>query len=285
MKTLNWILPTNLIRASESVNAAITIIQKLLRKNIAYQVKGCVYLNISKFPDFGKLSRFNKTKMLEVAKDFEEDLNNPDKKDPLDITLWRGSEFNQGKHIPIFQSPFGPGRPGWHIECSSMAISTLGQQIDIHGGGKDLIFPHHESEIAQSEAATGEIPFAKTWMHTGTVYYKKEKMSKSKGNLVMVSDLLRKYSGNAIRWLLLSNHWRKDWEFKDEDLRLAQENVNKVEDKLKHQNSRFGDNPKELMEFTKIMDQNLDTPKALKFLLQKPNKKTYEILGFKLEEV
>jgi cysteinyl-tRNA synthetase len=277
MKALNWNIPNQLIKASENIPAAINMIQNLLNNKVAYQVNGSVYLEILKFPNFGKLSGFSRNKMLKFAKDFEEDVDNPAKKDPLDITLWRSSEPNQEKHIPIFQSPFGPGRPGWHIECSSMAVSTLGQQIDIHGGGKDLIFPHHESEIVQSEAATKKFPFAKTWIHTGTVYFKREKMSKSKANLVMVSELLKKYSGNSIRWLILSNHWSKDWEFKEEDLKIAEDNIKAVQRKLKHQ---LKDNPDDLGRFIKIMNQNLNTPKALELLIKKPNKKIYEVLGF-----
>lgn len=279
MKTLNWISPTNLIKASESNEAIIEIIQKLLQKNMAYQVNGSVYLNISKFPSYGKLSKLNRDQMLKTAREFEEDLTNPEKIDPLDITLWRCAVPNQEKHIPIFNSPFGPGRPGWHIECSSIAISTLGPQIDIHGGGKDLIFPHHESEIVQSEGATGEIPFAKTWMHTGTVYYNRAKMSKSKNNLVMVSDLLKQYSGNAIRWLLLSNHWKNDWEFKEESLKNAQEEINNIEEKLKQIKPQ--DDSGQIKEFEELMEQNLDTPKALKLLLKKPDKRIFEVLGFK----
>lgn len=228
MKTLNWMFPTNYIKASESIPWMIDIIQKLLVKKIAYNVNGSVYLDVTKKEDFGKLSRFSKDKMLEIAKDFEEDIANPEKKHPLDISLWRSAKPTDAKHIPFFTSPFGKGRPGWHIECSAMAIGTLGKQIDIHGGGKDLIYPHHESEIAQSEGATGKTPFAKYWLHTGTVGYRGQKMSKSKGNLVIVSDLLKKYSPNAIRYLLLSHHYREDWEFTESQLDTAEKTTKRI---------------------------------------------------------
>ncbi len=279
MKTLNWIFPDYLVKASEKIDEMIDLIQKLLNKNLAYQIQGSVYLDISKFPDYGKLSKFSRKKMLKIARDFEEDLKNPDKKDPLDITLWKATSPKQEKHIPVFSSPFGYGRPGWHIECSAMAISTLGEQIDIHGGGKDLIFPHHEAEIVQSQGATGKIPFVKKWMHTGTVYYKNSKMSKSKGNLVMVSDLLKKYSPNAIRWLILSNHWRKNWEFKEENLKKAQKEVNQIEFFI----ARNGATKQSTLEqFRNLMDNDLNTPKVLKLLLKNPSREIYKILGFKL---
>src|SRR3989344_7439486 len=228
MSSLNWLKPNNYIKASEYIGPMIILINKLLQNGLAYQKNGSVYFDISKKKDFGKLSKLTRNEMLKISKDFDENIENPDKVDPLDFTLWRAEETNQPSHIPSFKSPFGNGRPGWHIECSAMSISTLGEQIDIHGGGKDLMFPHHEAEIAQSEGATGKVPFVKYWLHTGTVFYQGKKMSKSEGNLVMVSDLLKKYSPNAIRWLLLFKHWAKSWEYKEEDLKKAQENVNLV---------------------------------------------------------
>ena len=288
MKALNWTLPDHYLKASENIPQMIDLIKKLLKKRLAYKINGSVYLDIAKFPNFGKLGRLSKDEMMKVAKDFEEDLKNPDKKNPLDITLWRASEKNQPAHIPSFDSPFGKGRPGWHIECSAMSISSLGETIDIHGGGTDLKFPHHEAEIAQSEGATGK-PFAKYWLHTGTVFYQGEKMSKSKGNLVLVSDLLKKYSANAIRWLLLSHHWSKNWEYQEADLIKAQKNVGTVEKVLASQGPALKSLEAEhTWQFSRIMDQNLDTPKALQFLLKlarqdkKGLSKLYKILGFEV---
>lgn len=278
MEALNWTPPTHFLYASREIPSMIALIQKLLGKNLAYIVNGSVNLNIKKFPDFGKLSKLSRDDMLKIAHDFEEDLENPNKKDPLDITLWKTSSSNQPSHIPLFNSPWGSGRPGWHIECSAMAISTLGEQIDIHGAGRDLIFPHHEAEIAQSEGSTGKAPFVKYWLHTGTVAYLGKKMSKSKGNLIMVSDLLKKYSPNAIRYLLLSHHFRDDWEYKEEDLKKAQENI----DLIGNSCVNLKGCKLNIMQFQQIMDNNLDTPKALELLLQNPDKKIFEILGFKI---
>ncbi|HUD45044.1 MAG TPA: cysteine--tRNA ligase [Patescibacteria group bacterium] len=273
MKSLNWIMPTNYLYASKNIPFMIKLIQKLIDNGFAYAVNGSVYLDVIKKKDYGKLSGLDQQQMLKIARDFEEDVDNPDKKNKLDITLWRAAQPDQPTHIPFFNSPFSKGRPGWHLECSAMSISSLGEQIDIHGGGTDLIYPHHEAEIAQSEGATGKIPFAKFWIHTAQVAYQGEKMSKSKGNLVMVSDLLKKYSANAIRWLLLSHHYREPWEFKEEDLENAQKNVDSLKDNLQD-----GDTKK----FSQIMDDDLNTPKVLELLLQAKNKTIFEILGFKI---
>ncbi len=292
MHALNWIHPNHYVNASRHIHHMIDLIQELLEKELAYRRNGSVYLNTAKFPDYGKLSRFSKAKMMKVSLDFEEDLECPEKKNPLDITLWRASTPEQPPHTPAFHSPFGNGRPGWHIECSAMSMEYLGEQIDIHGGGTDLKFPHHEAEIAQSEGSTGKVPFTKYWLHTGTVYYQGAKMSKSKRNLVMVSDLLKKYSPNAIRWLLLSHHWSKPWEYEEKDLIQAQKNVDTIENvilgTIRHSPERTPESNPNTQQFTAILDDNLNTPKALQFLLdlakqkEKEFKSLYEALGFKI---
>lgn len=294
MKTLNWQMPNNYLMASEQINKMIKIIQQLLKNKFAYKAAGNVFFDIKRFPDFGKLSRLSEKEMLILAKEFDEDPDNPLKKHKLDFTLWRASDSNQPKHIPSFDSPFGKGRPGWHIECSAMAISSLGEQIDIHGGGEDLIYPHHEAEIAQSEGATEKIPFAKYWLHTGVISYKKAKMSKSLGNLVLVSGLLKKYSANAIRWMLLSHHYRKSWEFNVSEIQNGQKNFNKVEKYIKEsQVENSGDKDAALQKhFTLYMDNDFQTPEALSFILEliqdnSKNKKfitsALQILGFRLQ--
>lgn len=268
MKALNWTMPDNYLKASEQIASMIRIIRALLNNGFAYQVRGSVYFDIEKKADFGKLSGFSKSKMLKIAKDFEEDIENPDKKNPLDFTLWRASSLNQPAHIPSFESPFSLGRPGWHIECSSMSTSTLGEQIDIHGGGIDLIYPHHEAEIAQSEGATKKIPFARFWMHAGLVAYQGQKMAKSVGNLVMVSDLLKRFSANAIRWVLLSHHYRSPWEFNERELYKVEIALSKLKDT---------DDSSELSKFKSFMDNDLQANLALKNI---KSKKILEILGF-----
>ncbi len=300
MKNLNWTEPTNFLYASGQIKPMISLIEKIIKNGIGYVAGSGVYLDITKDPEFGILSKLSSAEMIAKAKESEEDLGSPNKRHPLDITLWRMATPDQPKHIPSFDSPWGKGRPasgrgspggrpGWHIECSAMAISSLGEQIDIHGGGKDLIYPHHESEIAQSEAATGKVPFVKYWLHSGIVSYQGEKMSKSKGNLVMVADLLKKYSANALRFLLLSHHYREDWEYFEKDIIEAQKKVSFIESAMKNslpakenQSSNFQDS------FIEVMENDLDTRKALDFLYSLAKKgqtqalkKLYYILGFK----
>jgi L-cysteine:1D-myo-inositol 2-amino-2-deoxy-alpha-D-glucopyranoside ligase len=270
MKTLNWIMPNNYLKASEQIDSMIRIIKALLNNGFAYQVGGSVYFDIKKKSDFGKLSNFSKNKMLKIAKEFEEDIGNPNKKNPLDFTLWKASLVNQPVHIPSFESPFGLGRPGWHIECSAMATLTLGDQIDIHGGGIDLIYPHHEAEIAESEGATLKIPFARYWMHVALVSYQGKKMAKSLGNLIMISDLRKRFSANAIRFAILSHHYREPWEFEEKELYEAE----KILGKLKN----AGDDSLELNKFTNFMDNDLQANLVLKNLKRK---RFLKILGFK----
>lgn len=287
MHRLNWIMPDNFLWASAHIPSMIKIIDDLLTNDIAYKANGGVYLDVKKVKNFGKLSGLNNKKMLQIAREFEEDLDNPDKKNPLDITLWRPTAKNHRPHIPSFESPYGPGRPGWHLECSAMAICSLGEQIDIHGGGIDLLYPHHESEIAQSEGASGKIPYAKYWLHNELVSYQGKKMSKSVGNLVLVSDLLQTYSPNAIRYVLLSHHYRAPWEFRESELKAAERKISMIKNVL--EGSFTGDGKSKvdhyLKDFTAAMEDDLDTPIALKILSKSVNKKGVKtmanILGLK----
>lgn len=285
MRQLNWTEPTNYLKASENINSFIILIEKLLANGFAYKTHGSVYFNIDKDKEYGKLSGLKTDKMLKIAGDFDEDIGNPDKRNPLDITLWRAAKSDQQKHIPSFESPFGKGRPGWHIECSAMSMLTLGEQIDIHGGGIDLIFPHHEAEIAQSEGATNKKPFVKYWIHTGNIFYEGEKMSKSKGNLALVSDLLQKYGANAIRWLLLSHHYQKSWEFKEKDLTKAEQIFTKLS--LLISQEKPSENKTLWRMFESAMNNNLNTKKILLLIKNSAEKgdvsfakKALQILGF-----
>ena len=295
MGKLNWRFPNNYLYASEQIDSMVRLIDRLIQNKIAYSVNGNVYLDVSKDKNYGKLSKLSKKEMIKIAKDYEEDVENPNKINPLDITLWRASSSNQTDHIPSFDSHFGKGRPGWHIECSAMAISTLGEQIDIHGGGKDLIFPHHEAEIAQAENATKKPPFVKTWMHAGIISYEGEKMSKSLGNLIMVSDLLKKYSSNTIRWVLLSHHYREDWEFDYKELDNANIIIFEIEKALNAKITVNENDTDYIKQLELFMDDDLDTPKVLNLIheiAQNINsgnaksgaidfvKKALEILGF-----
>lgn len=289
MGHLNWLKPENYLWASQQIPQIIVLIDQLIKKGYAYSVNGAVYLNIKKSNDFGKLSRLNPEEMMILAKQFEEDIDNPNKTNQLDITLWRPTKAGQAEHIPSFESLYGPGRPGWHIECSAMSISSLGGQIDIHGGGVDLIYPHHESEIAQSEGGTGKIPFSKFWIHSQIVSYEGQKMSKSLGNLVLVSDLLNNFTPNAIRYLMLSNHYRMPWEFYESELTSAEKNINIISKHLTGTHTEKVDSSENMRKFEAAMDNDMDTPSALKVFQESAENgkiedaiKIGKILGFDL---
>lgn len=282
MKALNVETPTHFIKATDSIDKVIQIILNLSKKGLIYQKNGNVYFEIKKFKNYGKLSRCTRNQMLILAKERGGNPDDPFKIDPLDFLLWQKSKPSE----PIWDSPWGKGRPGWHIECSAMIHNYLGEQIDIHGGGKDLMYPHHDSEIAQSESYTVKSPFVKFWIHVCMLLYQGEKMAKSLGNLVMIKDLAKIYSGNAVRWLLLSHHYRSPWEYKEEDLKRVQENVELVESVIARNeggpSKRDKQSNSSMQQFIQIMDQDMDTPKALQLLLKSKSKKIYEILGFKL---
>lgn len=208
------ILPPDLEpRATDYVQQMIELIGDLVEKNIAYQGEsGDVYFSISKFPDYGKLSG-NRVEALQAGARKGVDQA---KTAAEDFVLWKSSKPGE----PSWNSPWGPGRPGWHIECSAMSMVNLGRRFDLHGGGKDLIFPHHECEIAQSEAVTGE-QFVNVWLHNGFVRIADEKMSKSVGNFFTIRDMLSQHSGEVIRYYLLLSHYRSPLNYKSEGLKAA----------------------------------------------------------------
>ncbi len=196
-------------RASGHIPEMLALIARLVDAGIAYQVGGDVYFAVGKWPEYGRLSGRD---LAELQAGARVEVN-PDKRDPLDFALWKGAKPGE----PTWDSPWGPGRPGWHIECSAMAGKYLGRAFDIHGGGEDLIFPHHENEIAQSEAATGE-PFARYWLHNAFLELKGEKMAKSVGNVVSPRELLARHRGVVLRYALLGAHYRSPLEFSEEVL-------------------------------------------------------------------
>jgi L-cysteine:1D-myo-inositol 2-amino-2-deoxy-alpha-D-glucopyranoside ligase len=216
------------------------------------------------WPEYGKLSRLSKEEMLPIANERGNDPDDPSKRDPLDFVLWQASKPGE----PAWESPWGLGRPGWHIECSTMAIKYLGETIDVHGGGRDLVFPHHESEIAQAECATGKRPFVRFWMHTAMVRHEGEKMSKSLGNLVMVRDLLKDWSPDALRLYLAAYHYRESWSYNVEGLERAE----RLAQKLRAAAVSAGGGGELLSPapartaFREAMDADLRTPVALKAL-------------------
>ncbi len=205
-------------KATEHIPEIINIVRGLIEKGFAYEADGSVYFAVDKFSGYGKLSGRDKEEMMAGARVGVDER----KRNPLDFVLWKRSKEGE----PFWDSPWGPGRPGWHIECTAMSIKHLGDSFDIHGGGADLLFPHHENEIAQSEAFTGK-PFAKFWVHNGFITIDKEKMSKSLGNFFTIKEVLDRYDPEVLRFFLLSTHYRSPIEFSDEQLREAESSLDR----------------------------------------------------------
>jgi len=255
-------------RATQHMSEIIGMIKKLEDKGIAYNVNGNVFYDVSKFNGYGKLSG-KKTDDLESGSRVE---INEEKKNPLDFSLWKKAKEGE----PYWESPWGKGRPGWHIECSAMSCKHLGDTFDIHGGGNDLIFPHHENEIAQSEGATGK-PFVKYWMHFGFLNINEEKMSKSLGNFFTARDILKKYSPFAIRMFFTQAHYGGPLNFSDELLASAEKGLEKlnnlrtkISDELKSEKTD-GVNPdfnfqKFEDKFVEVMDDDFNTPQGIAVL-------------------
>jgi len=207
-------------KATEEIPKIIEVIQGLVDKGYAYSAGGSVYFRVGNVPDYGKLSR----RSLESMMNAEGALGNDDKENPMDFVLWKAAKPGE----PSWESSWGAGRPGWHIECSVMSLKYLGNTLDIHGGGQDLVFPHHENEIAQSESFTGIKPFVKYWLHNGLVQLGGEKMSKSLGNLVTIREALEKYSADAIRLFVLSSHYRSPLTYSEEALEAAERGLDRL---------------------------------------------------------
>lgn len=219
MAALGLDLPSYQPKATEHIAEMIDVISRLVDKGYAYAADGDVYFCVDKFDPYLKLSKRNLDEMqagarIEVGEK---------KRHPMDFALWKGSKPGE----PFWESPWGQGRPGWHIECSAMSMKYLGETFDIHGGGKDLVFPHHENEIAQSEAANGK-PFANYWVHNGFVNINSEKMSKSLGNFFTIKEVLEKYDAEVLRFFLLSAHYRSPIDFSDQNLREAEAGLERI---------------------------------------------------------
>ena len=197
-------------RATSAIADIRKMIGLVLDRGHAYQSGGSVYFDISTFDRFGQISHLDRDAMLALAAEHGGNPDDPNKRDPLDFVLWQKSAPDE----PAWDSKWGPGRPGWHIECSALAMRELGETVDLHGGGSDLVYPHHECETAQSEVVTGQ-QFVRHWMHQAMVRMDGEKMSKSLGNLVFVSDLLKEYDPRAVRLAIVAHHYRDSWEWND----------------------------------------------------------------------
>jgi L-cysteine:1D-myo-inositol 2-amino-2-deoxy-alpha-D-glucopyranoside ligase len=217
LRELNIMMPALFPRVSTEIPHILDTIQILVERGMAYPRAGFVYFRTARFPRYGAMSRLERPAMLAAQRETGEDPDDPNKEQPLDFRLWRPSEAGE----PTWDSPWGPGRPGWHIECSTMATRHLGSSIDIHGGGEDLVFPHHCSEIAQSESANGEAPYVRYWMHVALVAMDGDKMSKSKGNMAFARELLPIYGADALRYYLLGTPYRQPLEYFEHDLAAA----------------------------------------------------------------
>ena len=255
---LNVLPATEYPRATEDIPNIVTFIEGLVAKGAAYESGGDVYYRVREKADYGKLSKRDVDDLRSGARVDLSEL----KDDPLDFALWKGAKPGE----PHWDSPWGPGRPGWHIECSAMAMNALGEQIDIHGGGADLIFPHHENEIAQSESFTGKAPFANFWMHNALLQLGEEKMSKSLGNLVGIDDVLDRYGADALRMFIVTSHYRSPLTYGEEALDAARAGAERLRQAAFSKGVADGDplDPSETRErFTEAMDDDLNTPRAL----------------------
>ncbi len=229
MKDLNIKPATFNPRATQEIDEIIKIVQGLVDKGFAYPLDGDVYFRVRKDPGYGKLSGRN---VDDMRSGFRKEVDDR-KEDPLDFALWKSAKPGE----PSWESPWGPGRPGWHIECSAMNHHLFGDSIDIHGGGNDLIFPHHENEIAQSECYTGK-PFARYWMHNGMLRLNGEKMSKSIGNIISIQEFLKEHSANSFRYLILNSAYRNPIIFSEETLSQAEKAVDRMKGSLKPANPK-----------------------------------------------
>jgi len=266
LKTLNIETVEHNPKATESIDEMINILKKIDSNGILYEKEGSLYFNIAKFPDYGKLSLLDRR---EIKTGMSFDADEYEKEDVRDFALWKAPKENE----PFWDTPFGPGRPGWHIECSAMIRKIFGTTIDIHTGGVDLIFPHHENEIAQSEAAYGET-FVRHWIHTEHLLVDGAKMSKSAGNFYTLRDLLEKgYSPRSIRYLLMSAHYRKQLNFTLDGITQADQALERIDNfiaRLKDRKGIEGDNPETgkitdglIHDFTETVDNDLNVSGGL----------------------
>jgi len=260
MEALNVQLADVNPRATEEIPKMIEVIKGLIDKGYAYPAEGSVYFRVRNVPDYGKLSHRSLDSMR-VGASCE---IGEEKEDPMDFVLWKASKPGE----PEWASPWGPGRPGWHIECSAMSLTYLGETLDIHGGGQDLVFPHHENEIAQSESFTGVKPFAKYWLHNGLVQLGEEKMSKSLGNLITIKEALQKYSADALRIFVLSSHYRSPLTYSEEVVEAAESGVERLLRVISRDEPAGGkgealDPEPYRKQFIEAMDDDFNTPQAI----------------------
>jgi cysteinyl-tRNA synthetase len=258
MRALN-VLPAHVYpRATQEIPGMLDMIAGLVDKGYAYPADGDVYYRVQRKEDYGKLSHRTVDAMLAGARVEPGE----SKENPADFALWKGAKPGE----PSWESPWGPGRPGWHIECSAMSLRYLGEQIDIHGGGEDLIFPHHENEIAQTEAYTGKAPFVRYWVHNSWVKQGEEKMSKSLGNFVTIAEAVERWGADTLRMWVLTSHYRTPLTYTEESLEAARKGAERLRIAARTPDGATGDtlDAAPLKErFIEAMDDDLNTSKAL----------------------
>tara|TARA_B100000029_G_scaffold51006_1_gene46427 strand:+ start:13525 stop:14856 length:1332 start_codon:yes stop_codon:yes gene_type:complete len=263
MRALNVLPPDIEPTVTQNIHSIIKMISTLLEKKNAYEAKNHILFHVPSFKKYGTLSKRKKEEMIEGARVEVA----PYKKDPMDFILWKPSTKNQ----PGWDSPWGRGRPGWHIECSSMIEAYLGETIDIHLGGNDLIFPHHENEIAQSSCAHNGAPLSKYWIHNGFISMDKEKMSKSVGNIILINDILKKHTGEVVRLAMLSTHYKQPLNWNENILTQANKNLEKLYNIIGDEKNFKNIQPPK--KFLDALLNDLNTPEALKELYELSNDK------------
>ena len=264
MQTLNVRPPDHYPRATDVIPEIVDMVRALLKAGMAYASGGSVYYHVDAWPAFGELSRLPRAEMLPLANERGNHPDDPNKRDPLDFVLWQA----QAPGEPSWNSPWGPGRPGWHIECSTMSTRYLGNTIDVHIGGGDLLFPHHECEIAQVEPITGQSPFVRLWLHAAMVRYAGEKMSKSLGKLVILRDVLKTCAAYELRLDLAMHHYREPWSHDKAGLAEAAHLADQLRDAvaLLTGSGEALDAAPARSAFEAALDDDLDTGAALRVL-------------------
>ena len=267
MAALGLRKPTHEPKATAHIAQIIALVEQLIKKGMAYESAGDVYYSVDKFPSYLKLSKRNMEEMQAGARISPGEL----KRNPMDFALWKSAKPDE----PSWESPWGAGRPGWHIECSAMSSALLGSTFDIHGGGRDLIFPHHENEIAQSEGASGK-PFVKYWLHNGFVNINQEKMSKSLGNFFTIRDILKSYDPEVVRFFILTAHYRSPVDFSDQNLKDSQAGLSRFYEALQtatdavegcpESDTVVDDGAQLESQFRMAMDDDFNTAQAIGYL-------------------
>lgn len=259
MTALNALPVHSTPRASSAIPDIRGFIGMVIDRGLAYESGGSVYFDVEKFPQFGSVSHYSRETMIALARERGGNVDDPHKRNPLDFVLWHPSASDE----PSWDTMWGAGRPGWHIECSALALRELGTTIDLHGGGSDLIFPHHECERAQSEAATGQ-QFVKHWMHVAMVSMDGHKMSKSRGNLVFVDKLRTQHDPMAIRLGLIEHHYRTEWEWDDQLMARNESRLAQWKSAAQVGNAQGDSGLHE--EVRSALDSDLDTPAAVSLI-------------------